>query len=173
MYLFGVFVFAAIVSADYTTQSTDLVPSSSNSPNLPDLPVIKYDGTLYQMSPEEIAAMRNATENGEPWSAPHAMPRIEWKPGTLLDLGAGGNGTLSKRDGYHQINLYFTRNCPGDGYVGGAANFGCGGACIFYSLPLTSAYLQQQRARSPYPTASLWPNRACSGTNYQSIGISG
>jgi hypothetical protein len=89
IHLFGVFAFATVVLAHSTTQPTDLVPSSSDLPDVLDVPVIKYNGPLYQMSAEEIVAMRNATEKGEPWSAPEAMPRIEWTPGTVSVLCHG------------------------------------------------------------------------------------
>ncbi|KAJ2977885.1 hypothetical protein NQ176_g4123 [Zarea fungicola] len=123
------------------------------------------------MSPSEYQNMTDALENGEEWYVPDEVPRVEWIPGTVLDLGGGNNRSLQTRGGNHQINVYFQRNCLTDGYVGGAFNFGCGGVCIFYKLPLYSAALSQQYASGPKPTANMYPNQACAGSRHQKIGI--
>ncbi|KAJ2977225.1 hypothetical protein NQ176_g4495 [Zarea fungicola] len=136
-----------------------------------DLPIVTYDGPLYRMSPEEYKNMTDAMENGDDWFVPDEVPRVEMKPGMMLDLGGGTGTSLEARSGYRQINVYFQRSCPADSYIGGAANFGCGGVCIFYNVPLLSAWLGQQFASNPKPTANMYPNRSCGGSYHQKIGI--
>lgn len=135
------------------------------------LPVVTYDGPLYKMSPAEYQNMTEAMENGHEWFVPDEVPRVEWTPGTVLDLGGGNSSSLEARSGAHQINVYVQKWCPAEGYLGGAYNFGCGGVCIFYQLPLYSAWLGQQFSGNPKPTANMYPNQACAGSTHQKIGI--
>ncbi|KAJ2974215.1 hypothetical protein NQ176_g6174 [Zarea fungicola] len=134
-------------------------------------PIVSYDGPLYKMSPAEYQNMTDAMENGTEWFVPDEVPRVEWTPGTVLDFGGDGSNSLQARGGAHQLDVYSNRGCDPAYAVGGVYNFGCGGVCVYYKLPLYSALLRQQSSGNPKPTASMFPNQSCSGSSRQSIGI--